>query len=67
MSHTKSLNVDYNYTVVRLFALTTVLWGIVGMGMGVFIAAQQNIVRFMSNIMEKFHLMILAEAMRFIT
>lgn len=40
MSHTKSLNVDYNYTVVRLFALTTVLWGIVGMGMGVFIAAQ---------------------------
>ncbi len=40
MSHTQSLNVDYNYTVVRLFALTTVLWGIVGMGVGVLIAAQ---------------------------
>ncbi|MFC4654464.1 cytochrome-c oxidase, cbb3-type subunit I [Rheinheimera marina] len=40
MSQTKSLNVDYNYTVVRLFAVTTVLWGIVGMGLGVFIAAQ---------------------------
>lgn len=31
---------DYNYTVVRQFALTTVLWGIVGMTVGVFIAAQ---------------------------
>jgi cytochrome c oxidase cbb3-type subunit 1 len=40
MSHTQSLNVDYNYTVVRLFALTTVLWGIVGMSVGVLIAAQ---------------------------
>ena len=40
MSQTKSLNVDYNYSVVRLFAITTVLWGIVGMGLGVFIAAQ---------------------------
>jgi len=40
MSHTQSLNVDYNYTVVRLFALTTVLWGIVGMTVGVLIAAQ---------------------------
>lgn len=40
MSQTQSLNVDYNYTVVRLFALTTVLWGIVGMGVGVLIAAQ---------------------------
>ncbi|MBN8445169.1 MAG: cytochrome-c oxidase, cbb3-type subunit I [Gammaproteobacteria bacterium] len=40
MSQTKSLNVDYNYTVVRLFALTTVLWGIVGMSVGVLIAAQ---------------------------
>jgi cytochrome c oxidase cbb3-type subunit I len=40
MSQTKSLNVDYNYTVVRLFALTTVLWGIVGMSVGVLLAAQ---------------------------
>lgn len=40
MSQTKSLNVDYNYTVVRLFAVTTVLWGIIGMTLGVFIAAQ---------------------------
>jgi cytochrome c oxidase cbb3-type subunit I len=40
MSQTKSLNVEYNYSVVRLFAITTVLWGIVGMGVGVLIAAQ---------------------------
>ncbi len=40
MSQTKSLNVDYNYTVVRLFAVTTVLWGLVGMGLGVLLAAQ---------------------------
>ncbi|MCD1600131.1 cytochrome-c oxidase, cbb3-type subunit I [Rheinheimera aquimaris] len=40
MSQTNSLNVDYNYSVVRLFALTTVLWGIVGMAVGVLIAAQ---------------------------
>ncbi len=30
----------YNYDVVRSFALATILWGIVGMGMGVLIAAQ---------------------------
>jgi len=30
----------YNYTVVRQFAIMTVVWGIVGMGVGVFIAAQ---------------------------
>jgi len=30
----------YNYRVVRQFALVTVLWGIVGMAVGVFIAAQ---------------------------
>ncbi|MDX3774553.1 cytochrome-c oxidase, cbb3-type subunit I [Chromatiaceae bacterium AAb-1] len=40
MSQTKSLNVEYNYSVVRLFAITTVIWGIVGMGLGVLIAAQ---------------------------
>ncbi|USD39621.1 MULTISPECIES: cytochrome-c oxidase, cbb3-type subunit I [Ferrimonas] len=31
---------DYNYTVVRQFAVVTVIWGIVGMLVGVFIAAQ---------------------------
>ncbi len=30
----------YNYTVVRLFAIATVVWGIVGMLVGVIIAAQ---------------------------
>jgi len=30
----------YNYKVVRQFALMTVVWGILGMGMGVFIALQ---------------------------
>jgi len=31
---------NYNYKVVRQFAVMTVIWGIVGMTMGVFIAAQ---------------------------
>ncbi len=30
----------YNYQVVRQFAVMTVVWGILGMGLGVFIAAQ---------------------------
>ncbi|MDD1508009.1 cytochrome-c oxidase, cbb3-type subunit I [Pseudomonas sp. CNPSo 3701] len=30
----------YNYKVVRQFAVMTVVWGVVGMGLGVFIAAQ---------------------------
>ena len=30
----------YNYTVVRQFAVMTVIWGIVGMLVGVIIAAQ---------------------------
>ena len=30
----------YNYKVVRQFAVMTVVWGIIGMGLGVFIAAQ---------------------------
>ena len=30
----------YNYKVVRQFAIMTVVWGIVGMGLGVLIAAQ---------------------------
>ncbi len=40
MSQTKPLNVEYNYKIVRLFAITTVLWGIIGMTVGVLIAAQ---------------------------
>ncbi|MFF7708223.1 cytochrome-c oxidase, cbb3-type subunit I [Pseudomonas sp. NPDC007930] len=32
--------VAYNYTVVRQFAVMTVAWGILGMAVGVFIAAQ---------------------------
>lgn len=31
---------EYNYKVVRQFAIMTVIWGIVGMGAGVFIAGQ---------------------------
>ena len=30
----------YNYRVVKQFALMTVVWGVVGMAVGVFIAAQ---------------------------
>ena len=30
----------YNYKVVRQFAVMTVVWGVVGMALGVFIAAQ---------------------------
>jgi cytochrome c oxidase cbb3-type subunit I len=37
MSETQS---NYNYKVVRQFAVMTVIWGIVGMLVGVFIAAQ---------------------------
>ncbi len=40
MSQVKQLEQSYNYTVVRQFTLVTILWGIVGMGVGVFIAAQ---------------------------
>ncbi|PMH93491.1 cytochrome-c oxidase, cbb3-type subunit I, partial [Vibrio cyclitrophicus] len=36
----KQLEQNYNYTVVRQFTLVTILWGIVGMGVGVLIAAQ---------------------------
>ncbi|PCK05429.1 MAG: cytochrome-c oxidase, cbb3-type subunit I [Alteromonadaceae bacterium] len=31
---------DYNYTVVRQFTIMTIVWGIVGMGVGVLLAAQ---------------------------
>ncbi len=40
MSQVKQLEQDYNYRVVRQFTLTTILWGIVGMAVGVLIAAQ---------------------------
>jgi cytochrome c oxidase cbb3-type subunit 1 len=40
MNHSQSTGADYNYTIVRQFALTTVLWGIFGMSVGVLIAAQ---------------------------
>ncbi|MGX9462505.1 cytochrome-c oxidase, cbb3-type subunit I [Shewanella sp. A14] len=40
MNHSQSTGADYNYTIVRQFALTTVLWGIFGMAVGVLIAAQ---------------------------
>ncbi|MCX4030016.1 cytochrome-c oxidase, cbb3-type subunit I [Endozoicomonas sp. SM1973] len=33
-------NSEYNYKVVRQFAIMTVVWGIVGMGVGVLIATQ---------------------------
>ncbi|MGL4601889.1 MAG: cytochrome-c oxidase, cbb3-type subunit I [Plesiomonas sp.] len=35
-----TLEQTYNYTVVRQFALMTIVWGIVGMSVGVLIAAQ---------------------------
>ncbi|WP_020409772.1 cytochrome-c oxidase, cbb3-type subunit I [Hahella ganghwensis] len=38
--NTASANETYNYKVVRQFAIMTVVWGIVGMAVGVLIAAQ---------------------------
>jgi len=40
MTHTSPSGADYNYTVVRQFAIATVILGIVGMAVGVLIAAQ---------------------------
>ena len=37
---TNKLPPKYNFEVVKYFAIMTVVWGIVGMGMGVLIAAQ---------------------------
>ncbi|WP_373185681.1 cytochrome-c oxidase, cbb3-type subunit I [Halopseudomonas sp.] len=37
---TATTSTAYNYKVVRQFAVMTVIWGIVGMALGVFIAAQ---------------------------
>ena len=39
MSHTTN-HPEYNYTVVRQFTVMTIVWGIVGMSVGVLIAAQ---------------------------
>jgi cytochrome c oxidase cbb3-type subunit 1 len=39
MAHA-SVHPQYNYDVVRAFTLATILWGIVGMSLGVFIAAE---------------------------
>ncbi|WP_260258481.1 cytochrome-c oxidase, cbb3-type subunit I [Vibrio intestinalis] len=40
MSQLEMHEQNYNYTVVRQFTLVTILWGIVGMAVGVLIAAQ---------------------------
>lgn len=40
MSEISQAQPDYNYKVVRQFTIMTIIWGIVGMGIGVFIAAQ---------------------------
>jgi cytochrome c oxidase cbb3-type subunit 1 len=40
MSQSVASQSEYNYTVVRQFAIMTVIWGIVGMAVGVLIAAQ---------------------------
>ncbi|GAA5217780.1 cytochrome-c oxidase, cbb3-type subunit I [Corallincola platygyrae] len=40
MSQASTSHADYNYTVVRQFTIMTIIWGIVGMAVGVLIAAQ---------------------------
>jgi len=40
MTSATTIQPDYNYKVVRQFTLTTIFWGIVGMSVGVLIAAQ---------------------------
>ncbi|WP_199612007.1 cytochrome-c oxidase, cbb3-type subunit I [Flocculibacter collagenilyticus] len=40
MSQSATTESNYNYTVVRQFTVMTVIWGIVGMSIGVLIAAQ---------------------------
>jgi cytochrome c oxidase cbb3-type subunit 1 len=40
MSETSQVQHDYNYKVVRQFTIMTIVWGIVGMSLGVLIAAQ---------------------------
>ncbi|WP_026960126.1 MULTISPECIES: cytochrome-c oxidase, cbb3-type subunit I [Aliagarivorans] len=40
MNQAATAATDYNYTVVRQFTVMTIVWGIVGMAVGVLIAAQ---------------------------
>ena len=40
MGHSAETLPDYNYTVVRQFTVATIIWGIVGLFVGVWIAAQ---------------------------
>lgn len=40
MSETVATTADYNYKVVKQFTVMTVVWGIIGMALGVFIAGQ---------------------------
>ena len=40
MSEAIQVHPEYNYKVVRQFAVMTVVWGIIGMAVGVLIAAQ---------------------------
>jgi cytochrome c oxidase cbb3-type subunit 1 len=40
MTSATTIQPDYNYKVVRQFTLTTIFWGIIGMAVGVLIAAQ---------------------------
>jgi cytochrome c oxidase cbb3-type subunit 1 len=37
---TATIGQAYNYKVVRQFVIATVIWGVVGMAMGVWIASQ---------------------------
>ena len=34
------VNSSYNYAIVRKLTLATLVWGVLGMGMGVYLAAQ---------------------------
>ncbi|WP_150304932.1 cytochrome-c oxidase, cbb3-type subunit I [Pseudomonas saliphila] len=40
MSRPAEPSITYNYDVVRQFTIATLIWGVIGMAMGVFIAAQ---------------------------
>ncbi|MCG6201358.1 cytochrome-c oxidase, cbb3-type subunit I [Psychromonas antarctica] len=40
MTTATTIQPDYNYKVVRQFTITTIFWGIIGMSVGVLIAAQ---------------------------
>ena len=40
MTHTSPSSADYNYTVVRQFAIATVILGIVGMGIILFVVGR---------------------------